>query len=468
MTISFYRLVAKRNNSTYIPPTPTIGYDIKLKDESSLLDPYIEISEKTNSNPRELNYCYIPSFARYYFVSEWSYNMGIWTAKLSVDVLASYKSYIQQTTAYVKYATNINALKVDPRLSDYISNSVSSYETPAQLTPFSDTGCYILSVISTDANGYNGACALYALTQTQLSSLCSLIISESFLDGVWDSIRNSFNNPFEAIVSCRWVPFDASSLSGTDKNVYITYADTGVQGKLLNNNFKGLSATMNLPRQAQTISFLDVEPYTTATLYLPFVGIVPLDLSAYAPSNTFAIDMKCDVATGDIVYTVGRSFTEFTSTYSGNCSTPIVLSNTAPDALGMTASGIGVIGGVASAISAVATKDPTKLGLSLGATAGGAIGELKSAQIHTQTNGAMSSRIGAKIGLTYRVVVVRKLTESITTNRNATIGKPYFEVASLSTLTGYVQCENASVSAPCTDVERETINNYLNTGFYIQ
>lgn len=469
MEVRFFSNVGKRNNSTKLPTGPTAIFNCTLKDDCSVLNPVIEVDERNLANPWTYNYAQIQTFGnRFYYVNDWNYYRGVWSASLAVDVLASYRSTIRTSTAYVKYRSSASTLKVDPRLSDYVTSTCTSYETPAELTPFSEIGCYILSVISTDANGDNGACALYALTKAQLGGLSSLLTSQSFLDGVWDSIRNSFNNPFEAIVSCRWIPFEASSLSGTEKTIIIGYADTTVRGKLLNSNFKGLSATMNLPRRSTTQSFLDVEPFTTATLYLPFVGVVPLDLTAYSPSTTFAIDMKCDVATGDIVYTVGRSFTEFTSTYSGNCSTPIVLSNTSPDAVGMTAGAIGIIGGLTSAISAVATKDPTKLGLSLGATAGATIGEIKSAQIHTQTNGAISSRIGAKMGLTYRVVVIQKTMEGLSSTRNTMIGQAEFSVMSLSSITGYCQCENANVNVVATVTEKEMINDYLNTGIYIE
>ena len=104
-------------------------------------------------------------------------------------------------------------------------------------------------------------------------------------------------------------------------------------------------------------------------------------------------------------------------------------------------------------------------------TAGmGTIGSIKSAEVHTQTNGALSSRIGAKIPLTIRVVTMRsKVLEAVKgANRISAIGLPCYKTLKLSTLSGYCQCSGASVSATATDTELETINDFLNSGIYIE
>lgn len=464
MNVVFYNH-AKRSNSTKLP---TGGMEIAcvLKNDCSVTSPVLEL--KTDGYPT-YNYAYISDFARYYYVSDWRFNRGLWSCTLNVDVLTSWRTDIRATTAFVEYSSsNYSMDYTDTRIMSTQEKEISVSETPAY--PFSSTGCYILSVISTDANGYNGACAVYAMTQSQLAEFSATITADSFLDGIWAGIKNSFNNPFEAIVSCRWIPFSVDDLSGTTKSIVITYADSGVQGKLLTSNFKSLGVSMILPRIGTDASFLDVSPFVSATLYLPFIGTVPLDIDAYYKSGTFAISMECDVVTGDIVYTVGSSFNAFTSTYSGNCSTQIPLSNNAPDSVGMIASSSGVIGGIVSAVSGIATKNPKLIAQGLGAAGIGTVGSLKSAEVHTQTNGALSSRIGSKISLTIKIVVMRsKVLEAVQdASRIAAIGLPCYKTLKLSTLSGYCQCSGASVSAAATDTELETINELVNSGIYIE
>ena len=462
MNVVFYNH-AKRNNSTKLPSGGT-EIACVLKDDCSVISPVLEIKTATRPN---YNYAYISDFGRYYYVNDWSYNRGVWSCTLSVDVLTSWRSNILGTTAFVEYSTsNYSMDYTDTRIMSTQEKEISFSETPASLSPFSSTGCYILSVISTDANGYNGACAVYAMTQSQLAEFSATITADSFLDGIWAGLKNSF----EAIVSCRWIPFSVDSLSGSNKNIIITYADSGVQGKLLTSNFKSLGVSMNLPRLGTDASFLDISPFASATLYLPFIGTVPLDIDAYYKSSTFSINMHCDVVTGDIVYTVGSSFSAFTSTYSGNCSTQIPLSNNAPDSLGMIASSSGVIGGIVSAVSGIATKSTKLIAQGLGAAGIGTVGSLKSAEVHTQTNGALSSRIGSKISLTIKIVVMRsKVLETVQgAGRIAAIGLPCYQTLKLSTLSGYCQCSGASVSAAATDTELETINELVNSGIYIE
>ena len=47
-------------------------------------------------------------------------------------------------------------------------------------------------------------------------------------------------------------------------------------------------------------------------------------------------------------------------------------------------------------------------------------------------------------------------------------GMPYFNRATISSLSGYIKCRNASVSIPGDGEEQSIVNNYLNSGFYYE
>lgn len=478
MNVIFYNH-SKKSNSTKLP----YGGDTipcVLKDGCSIIHPNLEL--KISTRPL-YNYAYIEDFNRYYYIDDWSYYRGIWSCSLSVDVLTSWRSDILNTTAFIEYSSSNYSLDyTDSRVLPTNEKEVVLRETPSELSVFDSNGCYVLSIISTDANGYNGACAVYAMTQDELQFFTSTITSQSFLDGLWEGIKNYFNNPFDAIVSCRWIPFNVQDLSGEYKPIKIAYATTDAYGKLLNSNFK--SASYSLPLNHN--SFEDVQPFTTATLYLPFVGIVELDVDAYYKKDSFSIDMKCDVVTGDIVYTIGRDFTNFTSTYTGNCATQIPLSNNMVDTLGMVASAAGIIGGIVNTVRAVkspisvltSSYDEAKSILSREAsiqagaftTAASAYGLARSAQVHTQTNGALSSRIGARIALNIKIVLMKsKILDVIDSPaRLNTFGLPCYKTLNISTLSGYCKCDGASVNTTATSEEINNINNMVNNGFYIE
>ena len=63
-----------------------------LRGESSIINPSFLIEA---SNPSGYNYCYIPSFGRYYFITNiTSVRTDIWRIDCSVDVLMSFKTQI--------------------------------------------------------------------------------------------------------------------------------------------------------------------------------------------------------------------------------------------------------------------------------------------------------------------------------------------------------------------------------------
>lgn len=465
MNVVFYNH-AKRSNSTKLP-TGGVTIPCVLKDDCSVISPVLEIKSATRPN---YNYAYISDFGRYYYVDDWTYYRGIWSCSLTVDVLTSWRSHILNTTAYVEYSSSSYSNNIiDPRMMSSEEKLYTHWEEPAETALFNTNGCYILSIISTDANGYNGACAVYALTQSQLSQFSATITAQDFLDGVWEGIKNAFNNPFDAIVSCRWIPFDYSMLSGEEKEIIVVYAGIGVNGKLLTSNFVISNIGTAIPSRIATKNYTDVAPFVTGVLYLPFVGTVPLDLNAFYPSNYIYMKIVCDVVTGDLVYTLGQSAEFFVSTYSGNCATQIPLSNNMVDSLGMVASSGGIIGGLATTVAGIVKKDPSLISKGLGAAGLGTYGTVRSAEVHTQTNGAISSRVGAHVQRTIELVLIRStVPDSTGTERKETIGLPCFRTNLLGTLSGYCQCSSASVSAPATDNELALINDYLNNGIYIE
>ena len=47
-------------------------------------------------------------------------------------------------------------------------------------------------------------------------------------------------------------------------------------------------------------------------------------------------------------------------------------------------------------------------------------------------------------------------------------GRPTMDTRTISTLSGYIQCSNASIECAALDIDKDTINGYLNSGFYYE
>ena len=66
ITVNLYSF-SKRENSTKRPTSGATSYSCTLIDDTSLMNPIFKL--EIGSNPIGKNYCYVPDFDRYYFIS---------------------------------------------------------------------------------------------------------------------------------------------------------------------------------------------------------------------------------------------------------------------------------------------------------------------------------------------------------------------------------------------------------------
>lgn len=113
-----------------------------LRRETSVSDPAIML--EYNGNLSGYNYCYIPDFSRYYYITDiTSVRTNLWTFKCHVDVLMSFKSSILSSVAILDESAETG-------ISNYLSNEVwrSLSKDKTSIIPFSSglnsSGEYIL------------------------------------------------------------------------------------------------------------------------------------------------------------------------------------------------------------------------------------------------------------------------------------------------------------------------------------
>ena len=101
MEIQFFSNFSKRINSTKQPTTATATLTGKLKESCSIENPVFQIKPLSPDTLPGYTYAYIPAFHRYYFVSDWVFNVPLWECTLQEDYLASWKTNIGNTSAYI-------------------------------------------------------------------------------------------------------------------------------------------------------------------------------------------------------------------------------------------------------------------------------------------------------------------------------------------------------------------------------
>jgi len=464
MNIKYWTSFSKKKNSTKQPSSGTDA-TVYLKEPCGIVSPVFVC----HSIPESVKY--IQAWGRYYFVSEVTHKGSDIEISCVSDPMATFKSNIASLYADVEYTSaSTNTDITDPR--NRPTNNVSSTVTTLLdlgSYGFTLSGGYILGIVSNQGFNY------YYLTQAMFDTMCNNLLD---LDSI-NNINNTFFDVANCIVSCTWTPYtpDYGALTA----LTIGHG-TGITSLGIGNGYKLTQRTELITPTASAISFpsdqwgydfsyLDVEPYTQGTLYLPFVGLVPLDLDVVAQNKSILFNIALDQIACEIAYKIMRPSGEVIATYQGayGSTVPIAAQGSSTDIKQSLAPFI-ALGGAASAVAGAATGNYRMAAGGLGAELGALGLSLKAPQLHTQVNGSLSSTVASRLGLAIRATVVTKIPTEISIDSafKAVSGMPYFKGATISSLSGYIKCNGASIDISGFDSDRDTINGYLNSGFYYE
>lgn len=480
--MSLYNLytTSKRHNSTLVPTGGTTG-EMVLKAGTSLIKPVflLYVSAKPTASM-------VGFEGRFYFVDDIvSVRNGLWELHCSVDVLSTYKSNILNTSAFVLYDTTANTELVDNRLSAKTS-LLSARTVDSGTGGFFEDGCIIIGVVGKENTG------MFALTVQQFHDIINSIFS-NFLDkndmlplpsggfnfSNWDDAVNTVITNItiglrqmiatgkapDSIKSCIYVTVPASSFSGNNAKVWLGDFDTDVTAKLLSPT----STATELHNLTIPWIFTDwrrQSPYTYVYLKLPYVGMVPLQVSQIMGATNIGITTKVtqNGQISHIVYVDGVGGNQiYLGRYGGNCGTNILVG----------ASGLNpvneLVGGVALAGAGVMSS----LGLAGSVAAMTAVGTAAISGFLGAINPLDASAGSGGGGAytddpIYMCYVISHDTNVDPTSVSAFMGTPTRAVKTLVGLTGYVETKCFSVSGDMTDWERQEINRLMDGGVYIE
>lgn len=470
-TVEFWAF-SKKENSTKQPASGSgVSYtNVLLKDETSILNPVLKVAVSSMPVPtvapvNTMTYCYIPKFNRYYFITDWVYNQGIWECSLAVDVLASFKTAIGSMSAYIeRSASAYNGSIIDklyPANTDYDIAYISLAAAYLGVDP--GGGSYVVGVVNSEANTA-GAITYYAMSQTQLANLLAYMFGNdiwnaSGITEVSQGFFKSMFNPMQYIVSCQWLPFAATAFGSTTGTIYIGYYNSGITATKVTSLYqKGyLTGTLtNHPQAASRGSYLNYAPYTNITLYIPPFGSIPIDTAFLKNGNYLYCPYWVDHITGEATIQISissyndRVATNVCAERSAKMGVPIQLAQVMADySHTIQTMQSGLSGGVAGIIAGA-----------LGATVQSAL-DAKFPQVSTSgSNGSfMSNHIEALAILQHTKIV---------DGDNTDFGRPLMAVRTINTLSGYIKCGEAHPAIPCLQEELTTITNFLTSGFFYE
>lgn len=284
--------------------------------------------------------------------------------------------------------------------------------------------------------------AIYNPSLAELNQLGAWLWSDNFLD----QIKKIFNDPMQAIIGLHKI-YAPPSISGA-QNIKVGYLDTGVNSNVVGNQYTYIDCGSVSLREYYG-NVLDYSPYTEVRLYLPFIGIVPLDVSDVTRS-TISVRYGVDVLTGACIANVSVQRDNAGGvlyTYTGNCAAQYPLSS---------GSYLGMLSGAVSAIGSLATGNII-----------GAVGGAMSMRTRVEHSGNFTGNAGA-MGIKIPYLIVSRPQSAMNDGFPAIQGYPSNSFVQLKKCTGYVQIKDCHVeNIAATDTELDEIKSLLMQGVII-
>lgn len=349
ITAYFYKTGKKINSTKQIAQgIGDIELSCELKDVTNLLAPTLIISSNTFldqnnniQNPLDFVYCYIPDFNRRYFVRDWSWIVGRWECSLEVDVLATYKTAVGNTTAFVlRSASQYDPDIIDTKYPTTMTEAAALQEESSfgNTTPWNtdiktatiDQGFYVISVVNADLNTIGGV-SYYAMSAAVMSELMNKLFSAPTWMGITDAsissdLQKMLFNPMQYITNIMWIPRGFSTTNASTTNTLpfgwwsITLSGTAYRLNVDNTALEfTISCSMKYHPQYDSSKrrWLQLSPFTTCALYLPPFGFVPIDTTKIYLSDKIKARVRIDVITGMGTLFISHSYTENNIEYDG-------------------------------------------------------------------------------------------------------------------------------------------------------
>lgn len=312
------------------------------------------------------------------------------------------------------------------------------------------------------------------------------------------TLQTIWNNPFDGVIG-------AHELYATpSKDGYSTirsgFLDSGISSIIVRQRYTQINCgSIVIPEYWG--NYLDYSPYSKAYVYLPFIGIMALDVDDIV-GHAVNILYHVDSYTGSCIAQITCARDGYSNTlyqFSGDCSVEIpmaggsqaaikaamIAANAYQNAANISA-GMSLLGGLGSGlltgIGGALGGNPLGgilggLGQALGgitsAISQKAYGEAQhtaamvSQKSNVQHSGSFGGSHGA-MGIKKPYIFIRRPIQKVVNNYNKLYGYPAHKMVVIGDCTGYLRCREVHVvSSLATDEEKSAIEQLLKSGVYI-
>lgn len=439
---------SKRKNSTKRPTGQGTEVPCLLKSATTFQNPMLILQKPMNDM---LQFNYAKWADHYYFIdSTTSINAGQTEISCTEDVLATYKNEISNYTCFIERSSNQTTLANDtmyiPTNDWVLSTRNVRHKEKIMTSTYSQQ--YIIRVVS------RTGVASYYINGNQLNNLLDYMYTESnFTDVIRDAITKLMFDPFKYIVDLKWIPFvDSAFNNSNDEAIQLGFWDSGVTAKRIDEdtvvNFS-YSFAFDNPLYAITDFRYYSPSFSNYFIKLPFIGVVAL--------NPYKIDESVNAlyqfdATSGLCNVFLQSKKVVFASYQFQLSVPVQIGYASTNIAQLTTSAVSLVG--------AGLQGNIAQGISSGIEAGRSITAPEVSMLGTIGN--ISNILNNQI-LEFNSYACTSINPD-----GASEGYADGTVRSISGLSGYIKCRNASIEISGFTGDQEAVNNYLNSGFYYE
>ena len=282
------------------------------------------------------------------------------------------------------------------------------------------------------------------------------------------SIQKIWNNPFDGVISAHEL-YATPSNDGRD-NIRSGFLVCPTSAALVRQRYTTIDCgSMVVPEYYG--NYLDYAPYSKAHVYLPFIGIVELDVDDIV-GHGVNITYHIDSYNGSCIAQITVAKTDYQNTvyqFSGNCSVEIPLAGGSQAAIkagliSAAATGISsIVGGLASMFSG-------NIAGGIGGIAygiGGAVSQAVSQKSSVQHSGTFGASYGA-MGIKKPYFIIHRPIQKIVVNYNEDYGFPAHKRVRIGNCKGFLRVREVhAVSSTATDEEKARIEELLKDGVFV-
>lgn len=492
---------SKRRNSTKQPTGTGTSVPITYKEGSNLHSPRIELYGH-NGDGGNIPFNYAEIEGNYYYITNAIYPDSVHCElSLELDVLATYKEDILTSTQFVEYSSSqVNVNISDTRFvtSNTLHSKNTTIQSPITKSGFGQGGLFLLTYAGKidSPQPYTGMVSTVAMTTANMYQLNKALMETDWTEETNAELLKVFQSPYSALISCRYAGnVEIGSALGGSQTVWLGNWNSGISASPISTRF--INEMILLPIPWQYADWRSGGGYTTIQINLPGFGLVEISPADCYKVQNLECHMLLDAVTGDLTYKIRTPDTvvegpptvviEGTILSTATCNVyaevPLAfLTQSKQQAIGNV--GLQVIekatsmesvksylnfalfGGSSSPMAHLFESGATQLADKISGT----IGSIGDSQLGSMTTKGSVGNIGGLPLLgDIEIRTIAKVPDNYE-QFNTLLGRPLMQARQLSTLSGYVQCRNASVALSRYNSINEgaEISNLLNGGIYIE